>query len=58
MIKILIDIIIALIIVSIALWIVAGIAMDRIDKEHSDNQMDYFEKVFDLDKKDNGFFNK
>lgn len=58
MIEMLIGIIVALVIVSIALWVVAGIAEDRIDKEHFDNQMDYFEKVFDLDEKDNGFFNK
>lgn len=58
MIKMLIDIIVGLIIVSIILWVVAGIAMDRIDKEHFDNQMDYFEKAFDLDEKDNGFFDK
>jgi len=58
MIEMLIGIIIALVIVSIALWVVAEIAEDRIDKEHFENQMDYFEKVFDLDEKDNGFFNK
>lgn len=37
MIEMLIGIIIALIIVSIALWVVAGIVEDRIDKEYSDN---------------------
>lgn len=58
MIKLLIGFIIALVVVSIVLWVVAGIAEDRIDKEHFESEMEYSEKAFDLDEKDNGFFDK
>lgn len=58
MIEMLIGIIVAFIIVSIILWAVVEIMEDRIDKEHFDSQMNYFERTFDLDEKDNGFFDK